>query len=135
MSTPLTIHFATDHAAAKAGIQDLAASMVAGMVKVSDALNTGIQANGGYAASVRTLADDLGRIGAASVKAATDSNYSAVATATAMAQTAASTQSAAVVARGSSGRVIPSAETPARGRDAAAPAAPPPTSNSENAFL
>lgn len=122
MSTPLTIRFATDHAAAKAGIQDLAASMVAGMVKVSDALNIGIQANGGYAASVRTLADDLGRIGAAGVKAANDSNCSAVATATAMAQTAASTQSAAVVARGSSGRVIPSAETPARGRDAAAPA-------------
>ena len=57
MAEPLRIRFATDHSAAKSGMQDLAASVVANMIKASDAMNTGIQANGGYAATFKTKSD------------------------------------------------------------------------------
>lgn len=104
MSAPLTIRFATDHAGAKSGIQDLAASVVSNMVKVSDSLNIGAQANGGYLATVKTLANnvvgDFAKVGSAGLKAANDSNYSVVATAAAITKTAAATETAGVVAKG-----------------------------------
>lgn len=104
MSAPLTLRFATDHAAAKAGIQDLAASVVANMVKVSESLNVAAQANGGYMATAKTLATnvagDFAKVGSAGLKAAQDSNYSAVATVAAITKTAAATETGAVVAKG-----------------------------------
>ena len=85
MSAPMVIRFATDHSAAKSGMQDLAASVVSSMVKVSGALGTGIEANGGLAASFKTLsanvANDVSKVASAGVEAAKASNYSAVATA------------------------------------------------------
>ena len=104
MSAPLTIKFATDHSAAKSGMQDLAASVVSNMVKVSDALNTGIQANGGYAATVKTLATnvagDFMNVANAGLKAANDTNYSGVAIGAAVGKAAAETKTASVAMQG-----------------------------------
>lgn len=104
MSAPLTIRFATDHSAAKAGMQDLAASVLSNMIKVSEHLHTGIQANGGYAASVKLLAQNVGTdflsVANAGVAAAANSNVSAVAISTAMGKAAAETKTAAAAMTG-----------------------------------
>lgn len=106
MAEPLKIRFATDHSAAKSGMQDLAASVVANMIKVSDALHTGIEANGGYAATFKTLATNVGRdaltIANAGLATAANTNLSIVATANAIGKTAAETQTASVVMTGAS---------------------------------
>ncbi len=104
MAEPLKIRFATDHSAAKSGMQDLAASVVANMIKVSDAMNTGIQANGGYAATFKTLASNVGRdaltVANAGLSTAANTNLSIVATANAIGKTAAETKTASVVMTG-----------------------------------
>lgn len=104
MAEPLRIRFATDHSAAKSGMQDLAASVVANMIKVSDAMNTGIQANGGYAATFKTLASNVGRdaltVANAGLSTAANTNLSIVATASAIGKTAAETKTAGVVMTG-----------------------------------
>lgn len=104
MSAPLTIKFATDTSAAKSGMQDLAASVLSNMVKVSDSLNTGIKANGGYAATVKTLATNVGSdfmsVANAGLKAANDTNLSGVAIGAAVGKAAAETKTASVVMKG-----------------------------------
>lgn len=104
MAEPLRIRFATDHSAAKSGMQDLAASVVANMIKVSDAMHTGIQANGGYAATFKTLASNVGRdaltVANAGLSTAANTNLSIVATASAIGKTAAETKTAGVVMTG-----------------------------------
>lgn len=104
MSAPLSIKFATDHSAAKSGMQDLAASVVSNMVKVSEAMGIGVDANGGFAAATKRVAGnivtDMKAIGAAGLKAANDSEYSAVATIAAVSRTAAATQTGAMVQKG-----------------------------------
>lgn len=104
MAEPLKIRFATDHSAAKSGMQDLAASVVANMIKVSDAMHTGIQANGGYAATFKTLASNVGRdaltVANAGLSTAANTNLSIVATANAIGKTAAETKTASVVMTG-----------------------------------
>lgn len=106
MAEPLKIRFATDHSAAKSGMQDLAASVVANMIKVSDAMHTGIEANGGYAATFKTLATNVGRdaltVANAGLSTAANTNLSIVATANAIGKTAAETQTASVVMTGAS---------------------------------
>jgi len=101
----MVIRFATDHSAAKSGMQDLAASVVSSMVKVSGALGTGIEANGGLAASFKTLsanvANDVSKVASAGVEAAKASNYSAVATAAAVTRAAGETQTGMFAARAS----------------------------------
>ncbi|MGY2051678.1 hypothetical protein [Methylobacterium sp. JK268] len=105
MNAPLTIKFASDVSAAQAGMQNLAASVVASMIKVSGALNTGVQANGGYLASARllatTAAQDLAAVGAAGLRTALDTNGSMVATGAAITRTAAETRTGAAVMKGS----------------------------------
>lgn len=106
MAEPLKIRFATDHSAAKSGMQDLAASVVANMIKVSDAMHTGIEANGGYAATFKTLASNVGRdaltVANAGLSTAANTNLSIVATASAIGKTAAETQTAGVLMTGAS---------------------------------
>jgi hypothetical protein len=104
MSAPLTIRFATDHAGAKSGIQDLAASVVSNMVKVSDSLTVAANANGGYLNSVKTLATNVGKdisnVAGAGIKAANDSNLSAVAIGAAVGKAAVETKTASVAMTG-----------------------------------
>ncbi|MGX5777465.1 hypothetical protein [Methylorubrum zatmanii] len=100
MAEPLKIRFATDHSAAKSGMQDLAASVVSNMIKVSDALDDGIKANGGYAATFKTLATNVGRdalnVANAGLSTAANTNLSIVATAGAIGKAAAETKTASV---------------------------------------
>ncbi|KQQ31500.1 hypothetical protein ASF53_02025 [Methylobacterium sp. Leaf123] len=100
MAEPLRIRFATDHSAAKSGMQDLAASVVANMIKVSDALDDGIKANGGYAATFKTLATSVGKdalnVANAGLSTAANTNLSIVATAGAIGKAAAETKTAGV---------------------------------------
>ncbi|MFH6780954.1 MULTISPECIES: hypothetical protein [Methylobacterium] len=95
MSEPLKIRFATDVSSAKAGLTDLAASVVANVGLVSAALNKGAQAQGGYGQAVakvaRAVGDDYAAMTAAGLKAANDTEGSAVAIAGAVARAAGQT--------------------------------------------
>jgi len=114
MAEPLRIRFATDTSAVKSGMQDLAATVVSNMVKVSGAINshsdearaavnvltqefgTGAQ---GVANAAKTIAGDVKSIGEAGIKAAKDSNYSAVAIGAAVTKAATETKTASVAAQ------------------------------------
>lgn len=95
MSEPLKIRFATDVSSAKAGLVDLAASVVTNVGLVSAALNKGAQARGGYGQAVakvaRAVGDDHAAMTAAGLKAANDTEGSAVAIAGAVARAAGQT--------------------------------------------
>ncbi|MBK3399410.1 MULTISPECIES: hypothetical protein [Methylobacterium] len=95
MSEPLKIRFATDVSSAKAGLTDLAASVVTNVGLVSAALNKGAQAQGGYGQAVakvaRAVGDDYAAMTAAGLKAANDSQGNAVAIAGAVARAAGET--------------------------------------------
>lgn len=114
MAEPLRIRFATDTAGVKSGMQDLAATVLSGMIKVSgavathsesagaaatklgDAFGTGAQ---GVAKAATTIVRDIGTVGAAGLKAANDSNFSGVAIGTALGKAASSTTTASVAAQ------------------------------------
>ncbi|MFH6782298.1 MULTISPECIES: hypothetical protein [Methylobacterium] len=83
MSEPLKIRFGTDISSAKAGLTNLAASVVADVGLVSTALNKDTQAQSGYGQAVakvaRAVGDDYAAMTAAGLKAANDTEGSAVA--------------------------------------------------------
>lgn len=114
-NAPLTIRFATETAGAKSAVQDLAASIVSNMVKVSGSIVGNAEASAagfgkvteafgtgarGVATAATTIVKDVGTIGAAGLKAANDSNVSGIAIGAAMGRAAAGTQTASVVSQG-----------------------------------
>lgn len=116
MAAPLKIRFATETAGAKAGVQDLAASIVSNMVKVSGAVASNTEAAGaaasrlgatfgtgaqGVKTAATTIVTDLGAIGAAGLKAANDSNMSGVAIGAALGKAAVESRTGAAVVQAS----------------------------------